>query len=198
MDCPCGFKMNLININKNKYFYCNNCGYLKKEVVLSSEKQKERYDYHVCDDKYLAYMNDVFNQIKEFIIGNKVLDFGCGKIHALSDIMNNNGFDSYFYDLFYYPSFPSDLYDSIVMIEVFEHLDNPLDELLKLKYFLAKGGRFIIQTKMYPKKLDNWWYLRDTTHVSFVNEVTIDEWAKILNMKLISLNGDIFVLERID
>ena len=41
-------------------------------------------------------------------------------------------------------------------------------------------------------------YLRDTTHVSFVNYNTMKKWCEILNMKLIEAKGDIFVLERID
>lgn len=198
MECQCGFKMKEININKNIYYFCNECGFLKKNNVLSCAEQKKRYDHHICDEKYLQYMNGVYEDIKEYLYGVNVLDFGCGKIHALSDIMNNNGYNSFYYDLYYYNNFPNVIFDSIVMIEVFEHLDNPLHELLKLKKFLNKKGRIIIQTKMYPLKLDKWWYLRDTTHISFVNEKTISVWCKILNMKLIILKGDIFVLECID
>ena len=143
-------------------------------------------------------MNSVYLDVKDYIYGIDVLDFGCGKIHALADILNKNGFNCSYYDLFYYPEFPNLLFDTIIMIEVFEHLEEPYNVLLNLKKYLKKSGRVIFQTKVYPDNLDNWWYLRDTTHVSFIKNETILKWCEQLGYKVVGISRDIFILECIN
>lgn len=197
MQCSCGKDMDRININKNIYYLCKNCYFLKKDNILNSSQQKERYDHHICDENYLNYMKKVFDNIKNYLKEGNCLDFGCGKIHALSDILNVNGYICDYYDLFYYPNFPDNKYDNVIMIEVFEHLEDPYQELEKLKSKLNIGGRIIIHTKPYPDNLVNWWYLRDTTHISFIKEETINIWSEKLGYKLVFSIGDIFIIERI-
>ena len=38
---------------------------------------------------------------------------------------------------------------------------------------LNENGRIIIMTKEKPVDLNNWWYLRDITHVSFIEYRTM-------------------------
>ena len=197
MQCQCGKNMERINISRNIYYKCNHCQYLKKDKILSLESQKNRYDQHICDEAYLLYMEDTYKRIKPYLTEGVSLDFGCGKIHALSDILNSKGYPTNYYDLFYYPDFHAKKYQNIIMIEVLEHLEEPLKELKKLFNNLVIGGRIIIHTKPIPQTIENWWYLRDTTHVSFIKKETLLIWGQILGFNLIEANGDIFVLERI-
>ena len=51
-------------------------------------------------------------------------------------------------------------------------------------------------TKPYDDvDLQSWWYFRDQTHISFIRKDTLSLWD--LKMKIIQIEGDIFVLERI-
>lgn len=171
--------MNEIKINNDDFYDCPNCKYLKRKSILSSKLEKERYDKHICDDGYIKYMNKMYDSIKSYIIGKDILDYGCGQIHALSDIINADGLSCSYYDLYYYPRLDDKLYDTIILIEVFEHILTPLEELMKMKSMLNKNGRIIIATNLRVDKLDSWWYLRDKTHVSIFSCEAIIKLAQI-------------------
>ncbi len=196
MHCCSSSNFKKLIINGTMYQQCLNCGFLTKVDKLSESLEKRRYDFHVCDDKYLNYMNDVVNLISPFLKEGSCLDFGCGKIHALSDILNARGISCSYYDLYYF-DLPLDIYDNIILIEVFEHLHEPYEELMKLFKHLRSGGKIIIMTKPYIDSYleNNWWYLRDSTHYSFVKDHTLKKWD--LPCKVSQVREDIFVLESI-
>lgn len=191
MKCFCGTLMEELNINNVSYYNCKNCGYLRKNNNLTKEMEKERYDLHVCDEGYHKYMEDVFNKIRPYVFG-RCLDYGCGKIHLLSDILNDNGFNSSYYDLYYYNQKIEGLFDTIILIEVFEHILDVYELMKYLKSLLDKDGKIIIMTKKKQYPLDKFWYLRDITHVSFVDDKTMEMLAKLLEMKL-KIEDDFYV-----
>lgn len=196
MKCFCGFEMELIDINNTPYFRCKNCGYLRKNQVLNSIDEKARYDLHICDDGYQKYMQRVYESIKKYVSG-KCLDYGCGKIHLLSDILNENGYKSDYYDLYYYDKKIEDKYDTIILIEVFEHILEIDNLMMKLKGMLNDNGNIIIMTKKKEYPLEKFWYLRDATHVSFVDDKTMVELAKICQMDVcIEANYYVFSKKR--
>lgn len=185
MICFCKNAMKKININGILFYECPHCGFMSKSIVLSSDCEKKRYDQHVCDDGYLKYMNKVYINIKDYIKEGISLDFGCGQIHALSDILNANNYKCDYYDLYYFNNDNKNkVYDNIILIEVFEHIKDIYNLLLDLKMHLNQNGRIIIMTKKKPANLNNWWYLRDITHISFIEDKTMEHLAKLLNMKL--------------
>lgn len=196
MHCCSRRNLKKLIINGTTYQQCLNCGLLTKESKLSLLEEKRRYDLHVCDEKYLNYMKNVVDNIKPFLKEGSSLDFGCGKIHALSDILNEEGFSCFYYDLYYF-NLPLDIYDNIIMIEVFEHLRDPYLELMNILKHLRPGGRIIIMTKPYEDSFleNNWWYLRDSTHYSFIKNDTLKKWN--LPYKVNQVKDDIFVLESI-
>ncbi len=175
---------------------CEECGFLYKKNVVSLELEKERYDLHICDDRYESYMKTICERVKPYLKKEKCLDYGCGKLPILAELLAQEGYPCAYYDLFYYPKLPKDRYGNIVMIEVFEHLKDPLEELEKLSNLLKKGGRLLIMTKPYLEEtLDQWWYLRDITHLCFLRNDTLSHWD--IPFTLICQTEDIFVLERI-
>lgn len=197
-QCCCGLFFQETKIKDKVFLQCPNCLFLQKTEILCLDDQKKRYDFHQCDDAYVAYIKKIVEEIYPYLLNGCTLDFGCGKIHALSDILNKIGIESYYYDLFYYPVLPEKQYKNIILVEVFEHLENPFQELKKCFSLLKPDGRIIIKTKSYPEQgLDQWWYLRDTTHISFIVPKTLEIWGNLLGFRLSSQNGDIFVLERI-
>ncbi len=196
MICFCKTVMEQLNINKYKLYRCPKCGYLKKDIVISDIDAKARYDKHICDESYKKYMVGIYNTIKESLNDGISLDYGCGQIHELSNIMNLNNQKCYYYDLYYFNEFKDIKYDNIILIEVFEHIDDIYNLLLNLKNNLNKNGRIIIMTERIPDDINNWWYLRDLTHVSFVSNKTMEMLKDLLNFKLI-IKEKYYVLEKI-
>lgn len=188
MKCFCGSDFVSLKVNNIAYFSCENCGYLRKKEVPNSSLEKARYDDHICDENYLKYMESVYQKIKPYISG-RCLDFGCGKIHALANILNENNYNCYYYDLYYYKDFPSGLFDTIILIEVFEHILDIYSLINSLKELLNQNGKIIIMTKKKVYPLDNWWYLRDITHVSFVDSKTMEVLALKCGLSLKEENG---------
>ena len=188
MKCFCGNLMEEITINNVKYCECKNCGYLRKNTSLTRDEEKERYDLHICDSGYKEYMKKVFLKIKKYVNG-RCLDYGCGKIHILADILNENGYESSFYDLYYHNILIEGNFDTIILIEVFEHILDIYDLMLYLKSILKPNGKIIIMTKKKEYPLEKFWYLRDITHVSFVDDKTMLELAKKVAMSLIIEDG---------
>ncbi len=194
MKCFCDCNKIIEIIQKEEVLICPKCGLISKKNVVSNKLEKERYDLHICDDGYKKYMNNIFSSIKDYLKGD-CLDYGCGKIHILSNIINDNKINCDFYDLYYYPILVNKKYDTIILVEVFEHFREPYDELLKIKKMLNNKGRIIIITKPYKDNLSNWWYFRDITHINFINKDTFKYWNLDVNIK--NINEDIFILDSI-
>ncbi len=200
MICPiCHKKMMEKKASDKLLYYCDYCNFLTKGESLEPILERKRYDNHICDSSYLEYMEGVYSKIKEYIKPNLALDFGCGKIHALADILVKNGFDCDYYDKYYFSELPTKKYDTIILIEVIEHILY-LNELFeKLASLLNSKGRLIIMTNFIPESIDNWWYLRDNTHVNFYSLKAFLELKKKYNYKLIySDNSSLVVLEKND
>ena len=198
MKCFCNNEMIEVRYNNIDYYLCNSCGYLMKKYLPSSIEELNRYNKHICDDKYIDYMIEIYEEIRGYLFGNKILDYGCGKIHALSDILNKNGYDSSYYDLYYFDNEINDKYDSIVLIEVFEHISNPRNLLDKLKSYLNQRGRIIIKTVVVPKNPIGFWYLRDITHVSFISVKGMEILGELCGFNVIyNKDKSLFILERI-
>lgn len=185
-----------------KYHYCSNCGFLAKDdrLIVSLDKEYERYKLHHndLDLGYQNYQNQFLEAIKPFLRG-KIFDFGCGDNHVLSTLLAQNGFASFYYDKFFYKDLAvfNQKYGTIILEEVIEHLAYPLETLKKLATILTKDGVFIIRTNLFNEKtnLENWWYLRDITHLSFFQEKTFLEICKSLLLHFIYSNGkDIIIL----
>ncbi|MCM1131371.1 MAG: class I SAM-dependent methyltransferase [Roseburia sp.] len=196
MKCCCQISLKKEKIQGFPTLICPRCGLITKATRVSFQEEKKRYDAHICDRGYIRYMEGLYEKLKQYIKGFFALDYGCGKIHILADILNQDGMQCDYYDLHYFPILSDKEYDTILLIEVFEHLYEPYDELLKLQNMLKPKGRIIIVTKPYDGvDLEQWWYFRDITHISFINEKTLSFWD--LDLKIIDHFGDIFVLERI-
>lgn len=198
MYCFCHNLMDEIIIKKELFYQCKKCKYLRRAKLITKEEEKARYDKHICDEAYLKYMNNVFLNIKDYIIKKDVLDYGCGQIHALSDILNNNGYCCDYYDLYYYPKLENKTYDTIILIEVFEHIADPYNELQKIKEKLNKNGKIIIVTNLIVNNIEDWWYLRDKTHISFFSIESIKELSILLNFSYeVDIKSNLIILSNI-
>ena len=117
------------------------------------------------------------------------------------DILVENGFDAMYYDLYFYPEekYKKHLYDAIILEEVIEHLKDPMCVLNDLIPLLENGGKIIIRTNFIPTNIfeGKWWYLRDTTHISFFDIKTFKYISNLLPLAIIHCNDkDLIIFEK--
>lgn len=200
----CGNKTVEITINGLKYDFCENCGFLAKseEYFLDSINEYNRYLKHNNNDDfgYIEYQKKFLNEIREFL-GENNLDFGCGDNHILANILNENGYFCSFYDLYFYPheEYEKRLYDAIILEEVIEHLKDPISVLKHLVNLVKSDGVLIIRTQFIIDDVfnKNWWYLRDSTHISFFDEKTFSFICKLFSLSIIYCNSkDLIILKK--
>lgn len=150
---------------------------LSKEHYINETLEKSRYLKHNnSGEGYFKYHQNLYEAfIKPYLNEGLSLDFGCGPTKVYEQLIENTlSYDKYFFNN---KTIFKKKFDNIILIEVLEHLKNPEDNIKLLTSLLNKGGRLFISTHFYDiNKLDNWWYLRDETHVCFYN---LDSFTKI-------------------
>lgn len=85
------------------------------------------------------------------------------------------------------------------MEEVIEHLSEPVNVVKELVKLLNDKGKIIIRTQFIPSDIfsKNWWYLRDTTHVSFFNLKTFNYLCEVFPLSIIYCNEkDLIILQK--
>lgn len=183
--------------DNRSYLSCKNCQLIQLEEGhhLSLDKQKERYLQHQnsADNQGYVEMFEAFLKtgVDPFVKkGSRVLDFGCGPEPVLAGLLQKRGYGVDTYDLFFQKdeAYLNKRYDLITLTEVLEHLADPLETLQALTQRLEPGGVLSIMTLFHPndrEKFTDWWYRRDSTHVSFYTTKNIGELCMILGMKIL-------------
>ena len=212
MNCKiCSSKTVRIENSKKDiiYYNCINCDFIfiNESNINTPKNERLRYLKHnntLDNNNYVKIFKEL---IEKYIICSKnkirrILDFGCGSIPVFAKLLKDNGFIVDVYDKYFFPhkDYFKKKYDLITLIEIIEHLKNPLKELIHLKNLLNKKGLFIIKTLFHPENNDiflKWWYKEDFTHISFFSQKTFKFLAKLLNMKLLIINNkDLCVLQK--
>ncbi len=171
---------------------------------MTPEEEKVRYSKHTNDkgDKaYEAYLsaiaNDVLDLRKE---SPRIVDFGSGPHHVLSDILNERGAHCMphdpLYGLFALPL--QEPFDIVVACEAVEHLRNLPQELGLISKLLKPEGIVYIHTRLYDPAEDflAWWYIKDVTHINFFCEKTMRVAAGMIGKRVVRTNGkDTVVLQ---
>ncbi|MAY91247.1 MAG: methyltransferase type 12 [Rickettsiales bacterium] len=191
-------------LKEKKYWKCNFCNakFLDKKNFLDSKLEKQHYLKHENDLNHLGYrkfLSKLSNPLVKKISNNDVgLDFGCGHVPVLADILSISGFKLELYDPFFYPNKKNlkRKYDFITCSEVAEHFFNPfyefnlLNKLLKPKGIIALMTCFMTSDDLF----ENWYYRRDPTHVVFYNEKTFKIIASQRDWKFEIYSKDIVFL----
>lgn len=118
---------------------------LPEDEVLS-RIYKEYYDYRWFEDHYQAKYIDSKIRLQEYerILGKRVLDFG-GGVGYFSKAAIAAGYDSKTYDPILHPGEQVEgKWDSIVLLHVLEHSNNPQKIIVQIKTMLEPGGTVII------------------------------------------------------
>lgn len=188
------------------YFFCPNCHlhYKKPEVQLTKEAEKLRYLEHnndVSDKRYLNYLDGLFSHMPKNIEG-PILDFGCGPSKGLEALIEKKelNFEVHSFDPFYFSEgLVNGLkYRSIYASECFEHFTNPAKTIEFIAGLQDFQSVLAIRTSLYSYSengpLEDWWYFKDPTHISFYSEKTILWLSEKYNYQINSIQNPFVIL----
>lgn len=208
-DCPlCGSASNTLfhQDKRRSYYQCDNCYlvFVPKQFHMSNEDEKNEYDLHKNSPEDLGYRK-FLSRIAVPLIGklksnSEGLDFGCGPGPTLSIMLEEQGFKTKLFDIYYYvdESVFTQSYDFITATEVFEHLKDPAFEIKRLFASLGEHGILGVMTKLVLNKeaFSKWHYIHDQTHISFFCKETFIYISKMYNCEVDFVGSDVIFLQK--
>lgn len=203
MKCPlCETKL---ENQLDKYYYsCNTCRALvmDEKYYLTPEEEKNRYLEHnndVNDKRYQEFTSPITNYVLKYYNTQHLgLDYGSGTGPVISKILKDKNFKIEKYDPYFAPERKvlDKNYDYIVSCEVFEHFNNPKNEIKQIYNLLKENGRLILLTVLYNDNIDfkNWYYRNDPTHIFIYRKETIQFIAEKFNFEIEFLSDRLICL----
>lgn len=213
VKCPLCQDGGVIDLGRDKvreYRQCLNCQlvHVPPAYFVSPSEELAIYQHHqndVNDLRYRAFLNRLCEPLTSMLsAGSHGLDFGCGPGPALAAMLRESGHHVELFDRFYHnePAVLSGTYDFITATEVFEHLQQPREEIQRLWNCLRQGGFLGVMTKRIPTSVAaeflQWFYLRDPTHVVFFHDQTFHWLAERLNADIDLVRSDVAILKKRD
>ncbi len=181
------------------YLQCESCGliFVPEKVHLPPAEEKLRYAKHTNfagDKSYVAYLSDIAADILTLpVTSPRILDFGSGPEHVLSDILNSRGAVCVPHDPLYGfdASGAAEKFDIVVLCETIEHVRNLPKELGLISLLVKPDGYVYIHTQLYDAVSDigSWWYLVDVTHINFFCVRTMEKVGEMIGKRILSTNG---------
>lgn len=197
----------LTGINEKPYYLCPACYLIhaEKKDLPTLSKEKERYLQHNNSIEEAGYIKFLYRAIKPTLphLHSRMqgLDYGCGPVPVLAQLMQREGFNCRYYDPLFFPDLNmQQQFDFIFATECFEHFFTPAAELKKLAKLLKPGALLTIMTELWQEKEQfcNWYYVRDDTHVSFYHQNTLKYICKHFGLQeLFNDDQRVFVLQKI-
>ncbi|EKD95370.1 MAG: Glycosyl transferase, family 2 [uncultured bacterium] len=215
MECKiCGFKTdyyfkkNILGKYDVTYYRCKHCGLIQTEKPFWL---KEAYSSAIIDsDTGILSRNIALSKITAIICllllnkNSKVLDYG-GGYGILTRLLRDIGMDCYWTDKYAENIFAKGFedkniskYDMVTAFELFEHLENPVEELVNI------FGKFQPQVLLFSTVLHkgtpskNWWYFvpEGGQHITLYTKKSLEIIAERLGLKLSTNNNDIHILSK--
>jgi 2-polyprenyl-3-methyl-5-hydroxy-6-metoxy-1,4-benzoquinol methylase len=156
--------------------------WLVPDQRLDAASERGRYEQHrndPADAGYRAFLNRLAAPLLERLTpGAEGLDYGAGPGPTLSRMLAEAGLRVRDYDPFFAPDADAlrGGYDFITCTETVEHFFEPGRELDRLDALLRPGGWLAVMTEVRDDRpFEQWWYVRDPTHVCFYRAETF-EW----------------------
>lgn len=194
------------------YLQCKSCGFIQTEKPYWL---KEAYVSAITSiDVGLIYRNLSFSATVPAILdmfstkGESYIDYG-GGYGMFVRIMRDKGYDFYLHDIyaenmfakyFELKDFSGDgKFAALTAFEVFEHLEDPLNELEKM---FELSDTIIFSTALQPRSgftsAEDWWYFTPETgqHIAFYNTQSLEIISKKYNCHLYSNKSDLHILTR--
>lgn len=167
------------------YYRCATCAlvFLDPRNRLTAPEERARYETHENDPSdpgYRAFLDRLGAPlVARLTPGAEGLDYGSGPGPTLSVMLEERGFTMSVYDPFFSPDAGvlERSYDFVTCTETAEHFFEPGRELDRLDGLLRDGGWLGVMTSVLTDDIvfEDWWYVRDPTHVCFYAPDTL-EW----------------------
>lgn len=196
MTCPvCQHEVSLYvhPVTRILFYQCFHCELMFKDPkhYPTPDDEKKRYLSHqnnLSDEGYVRFLMDFIDRaIKPYAV-HHLLDYGCGPSPVLQSILKQTYDRVDGYDPFFYPMKPDHRYDMIMATEVLEHLHHPMETLHDMHQLMKPQGYLSIMTLFrpyHPDDFNQWFYIRDTTHVMFYTPKTLEIIASLMKWDLI-------------
>jgi SAM-dependent methyltransferase len=175
------------------FCHCNVCRliFVNKDHLPDLNEEKQRYLKHTNtpdNEGYVRFLSQIIDPLKRLVQPNAAgLDFGCGPMPVLADILRNEGYNCDIYDPFFFPEQPKRTYDFISATECFEHFHRPAMDIGYILTLLKQDGILAIMTDTWQTtaSFKDWHYVRDFTHVSFYHNFTMAWIGEQYGLKLV-------------
>lgn len=188
---------------------CSTCGLLYRTPTLPPS-ELERF-YAVIDFRgweitgYFRTERRVLEILRHLPKGSRILDFGCSSGRLLAELSQHyscygveineaaaseaarKGLTILRAEDLETPDLPK--FDAIVLVDVFEHVSQPLDLLRKLSQRLMDGGALIIATGLGDapacrRDPAQFWYFRTAQHLSMLTREHAEFLCQALQLRL--------------
>ncbi len=194
------------------YYQCEETGFIQTDEAYWL---KEAYSSAITKlDIGLVHRNlqvsDAFGKLlaTHFNKHGRFLDFA-GGYGLFTRLMRDKGFNFYHTDIYcqnifaehfdYAHTNPNEKFEAVTATEVFEHMNNPVDEI---KALFNYSDTILFTTELQPKNLQgelkSWWYFSFETgqHIAFYTEETFQYLAKQFNCNFYSNGHSMHLLTR--
>lgn len=147
---------------------------------LAPLEEVVRYLHHHNEpsDGYTAFLSRLAAPVIARVApGSRGLDYGCGPVPVLGDLLTRWGMPTQSYD----PLFRADealvesSYDFVTCSEVVEHAHHPDALFSRLEELVRPGGIIAVMTSFHSAEtpFETWWYRRDPSHACFFAPATM-------------------------
>jgi 2-polyprenyl-3-methyl-5-hydroxy-6-metoxy-1,4-benzoquinol methylase len=188
----------LESADRRRHHLCNHCHLIATlpTYYTAPEMELQRYLTHnnsIDNPGYVAFLNRILHPVLPYLSdGMDILDYGCGPVPVLSELLALKGYNCENYDLYFAPDgIKKNSYNVIFSSECFEHFKEPLSEIQKITSLLTKEGILAIMTERYTDvpRFRNWYYARDISHIAFYHKKTIGYICSQYNLNCIYDDG---------
>jgi hypothetical protein len=196
---------------KTNYYRCSSCSFIQTDKVTWLA---EAYESAITSlDIGLPYRNNnLKNEIPQIIDScfpnSKIFLDYAGGYGMFVRLMRDKGFnffrqddycDNVFANYFDIDDAKQSTFDVVTAFEVFEHFDNPLEEIQKIFNF---SDTIIFSTEIAPEsnsEIENWWYITPETgqHLAFYSKKSMQIIAEKFKTNYYSKNNSIHIFSPI-